>query len=292
MRFVLLACFITVTLQASETPYYRFWRGVKRQVQVKDSGKKDGEGFKIFVDDPSWPMTENDFKNLINAWLIPATTSCCAQSSLVAYLPALLPNGEKPNGLHDEVALIVYSSEEAYKRTRADKTNEEAYTYGPLHGDVFDMAKSSSLIPTAFSGNLDLSKDIAFDVLSGPVDWQNGFTTFRVALINETATIQNHLTQVKTKAKQWDLTGYVILLTKQYAIEYHHWVDRAAWKAHYHKAFLPNAKPYLELIAKDLTQVEGNELRYSPLNFKEVGSVRFIPGKKPVPSQTHHRLEK
>lgn len=292
MRYLLFALLVTTSVQATSSPYYRFWRGTKRQVQVKDSGKRDTDGQKIFTDDLERVMSFDDFKNLINAWLIPATTSCCADTSLVAYLPALLPKGEKPNGLPDEVALIAYSSEEAYQKTRQDKTNAEAITYGPLHSDVFDMTKSSSLVPKVFTEKVDLNQEVAVDVLGETIDWQKGFTTFRVSFAQDKSAVLTHFSKLKKEAKKLDLNGYVTLLARDYVIEYHHWIDRAAWKAHYHKVYLPKTTPYVELVAKELTQLKSSELRYTPLEFKELGNVIFKIGQKPSPPQNHHRLGK
>lgn len=292
MRFlVLVTLFFAVAAPAADAPYYRFWRGMKREYHVKDSGKKDAEGFRIFEEDKTRPMTTKEFRDLINEWLIPATTSCCAESSLVAYMPLLTEEGKKPASIPDEIALIVYSSEDAYKKTRADKKNIEAYTYGPLHGDVFDMAKSNSLVPTAYAGKVDLNPAAAYDVLSTPVDWQKGYTFVRIALLNQKANLERHLSDVKANAAKLNLMGYVVLVTKDYIVEYQNWLERAAWKAHYHRASMPETKPVLEMVASELKQTPGKDpLRYDPLSFEKAGTVIFTPGKKPIPAQKHHRL--
>jgi len=314
--FVLLA--ILTVESAVSAPYYRFWRGYKRDNHVK---MVIADGKKTFVDDPTRPMSWMDFESLVNQWLIPATTSCCAESSLVAYLPVLLPAGKKASALHDEIALIVYKSEEAYKKTREDKANIEAQVYGPLHGDVFfigdtkaekiedRLRTSRSLVPVPFKGEVDLTPnagnfflpEVAYDVLDRDLNWQEGHTVFRVGLVEISGDgvepLNRYLREMKARASAMGLSGYTTLITEKYVIEYFNWNDKLAW-SNFLKSDLDREikklweKGFLEIPARARYQNDGNPLSYEPLGFSRAGNIQFTPGEKPHPKAHHPRLER
>lgn len=317
MKLKLILAVALIHQAAFSAPYYRFWRGYKRTNHVKMVAT---DGVKTFVDDPTRPMSWADFESLVNRWLIPATTSCCAESSLVAYLPALLAEGTKENGVHDEIALIVYRSEEAYKKTREDKSNLEAQVYGPLHGDVFAIGDtkaenledrertSRSLVPVPFMGDVDLTPneknfflpEAAYDVLDRNLDWQSGHTVVRVSLVNLTPDsverLNRYLREMKVAADAIGLEGYTTLITQHYVIEYMNWADRRAW-SEYLKS--PVARDFKNLTSKIVLEtpaqplqpdVAADPLLYQTLKFGHAGNIRFQPGKKPTPKANHPRL--
>lgn len=312
--FLLLVLFSQSVIAA---PYYRFWRGYKRDHHVK-AVVTDGK--KTFVDDPEHKMSWEDFESLVNTWLIPATTSCCAEMSLIAYLPVMLPKGKKQSQIHDEIALIVYKSEEAYKATREDKNNIEAQVYGPLHADVFaigntkaekleDREKTSrSLVPIPFHGEVDLSPkefnfflpEAAYDILSKDVDWQKGHTVFRISLIavdrESLEPLNTYLREMKGKADKIGLLGHTVLVTERYIIEYLNWEDSHAWsdflKSRLDHSFKRLAeKGYLEVPARPKHQLDTNPLQYEKVGFLQAGNLQFEVGKKPAPPVKHPRLD-
>jgi len=132
-------------LSSASAEYYgRFWRG-EEKTNYPELAK--------YCDD-----TKNDcFVELINRWLIPATPSYAAKDSLMGYAPVLLPKRLNKK-YQDEIALILYKSEASYRILRGDKTNKEGASYGPIHGDIFEMgekntmASSRSLVPKVYNG--------------------------------------------------------------------------------------------------------------------------------------------
>lgn len=167
--------------------YYRLWQGKKRASWPKESQKAvpwaitpsayykaqtGATGLPALDFSAGAPLYYSQFQFLVNDILIPATVSCCAQESLLAYMPVLSPvdsfnswqrardfESSASELAHDELALLVYRSQAAYENWRqppAGKTiadlgkvdlskpenmdKLEATVYGPLHADVFEMA--------------------------------------------------------------------------------------------------------------------------------------------------------
>jgi len=313
--FLVLFLFQQVAISA---PYYRFWRGYKRTHHVKAI---EVDGKKTFVDDLDRPMSWTDFEDLVNQWLIPATTSCCAESSLVAYLPVLMAEGKKENQVHDEIALIVYRSEEAYQKTREDKSNLEAQVYGPLHSDVFAIgntkaekeedreATSRSLVPVPFKREIDLTPneknfflaEAAYDVLDKEVNWQAGYTMFRLTHIEvdkeSLEPLNRYFREMKASAETIGLEGYTVLVTQRYVIEYMNWSSRKSWSDFLKGAVDQDFKKLISLGMTELSAVSHRQLydedplAYDRLPFNNAANIRFLPGKKPSPRVKHPRLE-
>jgi hypothetical protein len=85
---------------------------------------------------------------------------------LAAYLPAVLPV-EKADCLPDEVALVFYETQEAY---RATKEYPGGRAYSDLHAIVFSLARSQSEFPQAFAGSLQ--PRVPYHLLADRADWQ------------------------------------------------------------------------------------------------------------------------
>ncbi len=279
------------TVSVADGPYYRFWQGNKRDFWYNDSAK-------VF--------TPDDFIRKLNEWLIPATTSCCAKESLLAYLP-VVPPYRKVEGLHDEYALIVYHDEAIYKKVR--DTDPEGMVYGPLHGYVFDTQdpkSSRSAVPIPFAGNIDIflndatvtPKERAYDILGSDIDWQKGFTAFRVALRKEKddaayeIALANYFSMIKETAQLLHLQGYVVLIDDKKMVEYTNWASQEDFKNFSRSKFemAPPVSLILSIYAKPQEKVAPDPLSYPFINFGQGGTIQFTPGEKP--GQVHHPLLK
>ena len=134
-------------------PYYRFWRG--------------------------WKKPELDYRPFaadLSSIFVPSTVKNGAGLGLIAYLPALPPQ-EKPAGVPDEIALVVYRDLKSYQAIGATPAGQ-AYTAS--HWNYFDRSKSASTVPGPYAGTIAL--DQAYDLAPHFVDWQQGSSSIAVYL--------------------------------------------------------------------------------------------------------------
>jgi hypothetical protein len=92
----------------------------------------------------------DDFFSKLGKTFIPVTVQMQRLFGLTAYLPAVMP-AAKPEGVPDEIALVFYRSQQAYKGA-GDCAGGRAY--GLLHSTIFDLDKSISDFPSPFGGAL------------------------------------------------------------------------------------------------------------------------------------------
>ncbi|MBI1859644.1 MAG: hypothetical protein HYR96_01840 [Deltaproteobacteria bacterium] len=273
--------------QAAGAPYYKFWAGYQRLVWDETAAKAFPEKGLA----PGARFESTDFLNLLNRWLIPATTSCCAKESLIAYLPVLRP--EKLPGsvsIPDEMAIIVYKDKEAYERVRADKNNPEAIVYGPLHALVFLMGEktkpiSTSYETTPFVGQLESGH--AYDVLNQAVDWQEGYSVFRILL---GAVTEKTVDYVKSLAQTPGLLGHLVRVDGSRILEYQNWKGAADYRA----AFPEGAEEFYRVELKPNEMQTKNPatepLIYRSISWGEGATIRFTPGTKPGTVERHPLL--
>src|SRR5207248_1713209 len=103
-----------------------------------------------------------------------------------------------------------------------------------LHSDVFEIgvkntpASSRSLVPTAYAGIVDLGlnddkrplKEISYDILNRPVDWQKGHSYFRVLKGQEIGSLPEYFRRRMNSAKERGLNGYVVAIDRVKVMEY------------------------------------------------------------------------
>ncbi len=202
-------------------PYYRFWRGWKVE-QLNSS-----------------PLSYQGFKEGINSVFIPATVRYGQGRGMLGYLPSLpfsVSELEAAKGkgvdFPDEIALVVYGSEEGYNRLRV---TPEGKAYGDLHRLYFDMpaapaaARSRSLVPLPWTGTVAVER--AYDLFSSDASWMkpmaSGFSQIvfheREAEQDEAsylAKIKSTLDSIKANASSFGLESEVVLVADRYWIEY------------------------------------------------------------------------
>ncbi len=150
--FLLLSLLVPVFAQADQ--HLRIWRGVARS-----------------------DMTRVAVEEAVRNRLAPMTTEVGAGQGLAGYVPAI-PFAEA--GISDEVALIIYDSETAYRTLRATPGGQ---AYGKAHGEMFDMARSSSLVAGPMVETIEMGK--AYNLWGGDVNWRRGMV--RVSVMGRVA---------------------------------------------------------------------------------------------------------
>lgn len=180
------------------TPYYRFYRGVKLpQLQENAYLKEMAQNFV--------PLAPQLFPHLQN------------------YLVAIPAN---KTGV-DEVALLSYTSEEAYIQGRS---TAEGRAYGDAHWTVFEQSKSGSLVPEVLK-TIEANK--AYDVLQTDVDWSKGYTTFyigeKLPNLSPESFLQGldvHVKRVRSYFSRAGLKGYVIITTPDREYAFMNWESK------------------------------------------------------------------
>lgn len=197
--------------EQSTVPYYRIWRGWKKR-------------------------GVEDFHKILAEQFIPAIPAAFAYKGLRSYLVAI-PKEGSPSWLPDEIALISFESATAYKQTQIaeeEKENSSAYW------NLFDEETSNSLVPHNFKqlGSKALVEfDQAYDVMSGPVDWQRGFSTFYIGVRKTRVSHQQFLKKNKYFMEQTreafgtkGLVGYLVVISDKYKIAIQNWQSQAAYR--------------------------------------------------------------
>jgi hypothetical protein len=152
-----------------------------------------------------------------NAW---------SKGRVTAYLPSILPLS-KPAGVPDEIALVFYQSQDAY---RTAKETLAGRTYSKLHGLVFSP-KSLSGFPAPFQEVLLPEKP--YHLFDTAVDWQQGVTRVFLGVRRSPQTGSDFLTDAAawltvehTRARGPD--GAVVAASQDYLVYWEHWPDAAA----------------------------------------------------------------
>jgi len=128
-KLVVIAGLLSANVALAEGEYTRFWRGFKR-ADISEAS---------LVDD-------------LNRKLFPATGELArTEAKLLAYVPVTILKSSDVTVLPDEVALLSYQSEKSYKDYRATSVGKR---YGDLHGEMFDMQASKSLVVESFAGTV------------------------------------------------------------------------------------------------------------------------------------------
>lgn len=120
-------------------------------------------------------LTRDAFFKELSETFMPGTPYMLAPLGLAAYLPAVI-DLDPAAGLPDEVALIVYSSLEAYNNARQNSLPGRMYTHS--HAGVFDMAKSRGQWagPVSAPDKLANSDRWSWFAFDRSIEWQDGST--------------------------------------------------------------------------------------------------------------------
>lgn len=137
-----------------------------------------------------------DFTDKLKTIFIPQTAQQMYPLGLQAYFPAILPEtfvtGPADRSdllIPDEVALVVYPSDEAYKQ--ATQKSVAGRAYGLLHSTVFNFSDTSVLPRSTSDTPVPWQEDWHWDqslaLIDEPIDWQRGMTS--VLLARPTSTL-------------------------------------------------------------------------------------------------------
>lgn len=242
------------TVRASAAPYYRFFRGVKLPT-----------------------LSRKVYEEKLSKDFIPTLPKLYSSEILKAYMPAIPPlHVSKPELA--EIALIVYASEEIYKKARA---TPEGQAYGDLHWTVFDKEKSKTGPTIPFTGKVVV--DTPYDVLGKDVDWYSGYTTLFVGLKKKNKKTEDFHSWLATHVSEFSksfgslIRGYVFVAGEDYEIAYVNWISEEAMKAGF-------AGPYGKHIAGDASLWMENKMfeRLSEFDGKvSKGAVYRMPIRSP-----------
>jgi hypothetical protein len=128
-NLLVITALFSANVAQADGEYTRFWRGFKR-ADISET---------TLVDD-------------LNRKLFPATGELAhTDAKLLAYVPATILQTRNETVLPDEVAVLSYETEKSYRDYRATPVGKR---YGELHGEMFDMQKSKSLVVEPFLGTV------------------------------------------------------------------------------------------------------------------------------------------
>ncbi len=256
--FLLVGLALSVVTAFAEAPSYRVFRGFKL-------GKIPADTFPA------------DFSRRF----VPETPRVMAKHSLVSYVPALLPR-ERPAGLPDEIAIVVYGSAEAYARGRNDP---ERIAYGALHWEYFEdpskggRSKSDTARPFART----LEAEVPVDVTGGWVDWQRGASYVFVGARKAGSPapefldkLSAHVAATREAFAPHGLDGYVVVANADSEIAWLHWPSREAAE----RAFASPAGKRAAIEAGDLMETvmwAPAEVFAGSLDYGSAVTVRFRP---------------
>lgn len=184
-----LLFFIITTTSNSYASFNRLWVGFKKK-----------------------EVTTASFLNGLNKTFFKDTIEVGKGRGLISYQPYVTNmNSDIP----DELALVIYESEEKYRQIRATPEGEK---YSALHWDYFEKDISKSTVAQPFTGTLVEGQ--ASELNSSFVDWQKGFTYVAIYSRDQRTNIAE-LTQAFNRLKEnKDINNSILLITSKWIIEY------------------------------------------------------------------------
>lgn len=223
----LLAVALMAPACAARADYVRLFRGVKRA-----------------------ELGQGEFLERLAAF-IPKLPRTHARNGLKAYLPAVPPDG-KPGVIPDEVALVAYESEAAY---RAAQATPEGAAYADAHWVLFDKERSGRGAVSPLGD--EIVAGVPYDVLGKTVDWRFGYSTFFIGLRQDGVPAESflkklheHVLEARDAFGSRGLDGYVVVATRDYEIAYLHWPSKAAaeaaWRTEKGQAAVAGARALLK----------------------------------------------
>lgn len=166
---------------------------------------------------------------------LPEAPRVMVKHSLVSYVPALPPR-DKPAGIPDEIAIVVYGSGAAYEAGVADPARK---AYGDLHWVYFENPKTGrTRSDTAKPYARALASESPVDVLGGRPDWQAGYTTVFVGTRREDVPageflerLSEHVARARDHFPAMGLDGYIVVANPDSEIAWMHWSSGDAARA-------------------------------------------------------------
>ena len=195
---LMMISLLVIAQQAQAAHYYRFWRG---HIAPK--------------------MTAEKFVKGLNEIFIPETVEQGRGHGLISYLPVLIDQKSSISEFPDELALVVYESEEKYQEIRKMPRGSN---YQKMHWDYFDKSNSRSRVPERFTGDVEVED--AYDLLQSNSDWQKGrvqylMRKFKTGFSSEVERkLKKHFKSVKRNAKKLGIKSYLVLVDQLGIYEY------------------------------------------------------------------------
>jgi hypothetical protein len=121
----------------------------------------------------STKMSPGQFAEFLASVFVPACALLQPPVGLRAYLPTMVPQIGKPQGVPDQTALMFWSTPQSHDlAARAIAVR----IYQNLHGDVYDMTRSKlPEVPVAFSGLAgSLTAEQPYALFDQAADWMHG----------------------------------------------------------------------------------------------------------------------
>ena len=185
--------FLILSSTAQAAMYGRFWRGTKKETK---NGLKYSD--KSFIED-------------LNKVFLKATVDTGSGKGLVSYIPALPKDGIFP----DEIALVLYSSEKAYRDLRE---TEKGQAYQTLHFDYFEKEKSKSLAPEPYVGKIEAEH--AYDFFGSDAAWNAATGTAYLYYFSKTNPEEMRPFFERYHSESHDVISAFALVAADYSIVY------------------------------------------------------------------------
>lgn len=184
-----IAIFLFLLVNNSHASFNRFWVGSK---------KKD--------------VTTPAFLNGLNKIFFKDTINVGKGRGLLSYQPYIT---EMKNNVPDELALVIYESEEKYKAIRS---TPEGQKYSDLHWGFFDKESSKSTVSQPFTG--ELHEGYSYELNPVFKEWQTTNTTVVIySRVTDTDLIglAKKFGELKNNVS---IENSLLLITKEWIIEY------------------------------------------------------------------------
>ncbi len=188
MKNLFLTIILSVSVTSAHASFNRFWVGHK---------KKD--------------ITAAQFLNGLNATFFRDTIVLGKGKGLLSYQPYIT---RMSADLPDEIALVVYESEEKYRTLRNTPAGER---YSAAHWDFFEKDQSKSTVSVPFEGTLAINE--AYELNPEAGSWQKGHTIVSIYRVDtkELTTIAKKFAERK---KVPGIRNAIVLLSGDILIEY------------------------------------------------------------------------
>ncbi len=188
MKYLLLTIIFAAYSGISEAKFNRVWVGFKKK-----------------------EITAAHFLNGLNATFFRDTINVGKGRGLESYQPYIT---NMSNGLPDELALVVYESEEKY---RAIRSTPEGERYSAAHWDFFVKEESKSTVSVPFTGTLTVNG--AFELKPEAGSWQDGET---IVLIyrNKNEALSALATKFAGRKNEAGVRNSILLINDSVLIEY------------------------------------------------------------------------
>ena len=138
---------------------------------------------------------KSEFYQALGSTFMPGTPLMQAPLGLSAYLPAVIDPGIELNHLPDEVAIIVYASQDIYNQFRSTSLSRRMYTYS--HFAAFNMPRSLALFPGEADnpGSISRGTETSYSwyLMDQHIDWQSGSSRVLMMLPEGESSTNSHI---------------------------------------------------------------------------------------------------